>query len=333
MTAFDSIRLFAKAKEYTDRALNEHRESLMFPFWLSLALELLAKSSLAFKSPQLLADYTNGDATNLLYSLGYPTSQKPKSIKLNEVFNRLTKIDIGFTKEEYQNAISIMDQRNCELHSGDRGFLEYNTSKWLSDYYRIIKILLNAQSKGLVDLLGESESKAAETMLMTDDVQTKKKVLDRIGYFKKAFNELPQDVKNTELSTAISENRKFLHKSKIVNCPSCGSKSILSGDLISYSEAKIEDGNIKQERRYLPTSFLCNACRLTFNSYLQIKHTDFASQFVLEEYLDQIEYFGIDLEEHVDIENLVQERIRQMAEDQYYEDRASEASCHERNGK
>jgi hypothetical protein len=320
MNAFDSKNLFDKAKLYVDRAMNEDRESELFPFWISLSLELLAKSALANVSPTLLADLGNRDSSNLLYALGYQTSTKPKSIQFNEVVDRLTKLNINFNQEEYKQALLIADQRNCELHSGIKGYVDYPISKWLSHYYRISKILLDSLNKTLVDLFGEHESKAAEIMLKREDTNTQKIVLDKIAAFGKVFNELTKEQKEKRVNDSNEEIRKNFFKSKIISCPSCGNKAILSGDLISYSDAKIESSKIRQERRYLPTNFACIACGLTLSSYQQIKHTDFSNQFVLEEYLDELDYFGIDPEEHVDIDYMVQEKIRQIKEDEMYED-------------
>lgn len=53
-----------------ERALNAPRDDDLFPFWSSLALEFLARATLAHVSPVLLAEVSEPDGRNLLHALG-----------------------------------------------------------------------------------------------------------------------------------------------------------------------------------------------------------------------------------------------------------------------
>jgi hypothetical protein len=320
MEAFDYNNLFQKSKLYVQRALEEDRDSEMFPFWISLSLELLARSTLSKISPALLAEASSGDNSNLLYAFGFKTTNKPRSIQTNEVFQRISKIDIGFTQDDLKIASAIVEQRNAELHSAIQGFSEYPASIWLPDYYRICKKLLIAQKLSLNDLFGSEEGKAAEIMITEEESTTKKTVLDKISAYKKVFTELPVDQQALRIKVATDEIRKNYSKAKIVKCPSCGTDALLSGDLISLSEAKLDGSEIRQERRYIPTKFGCVACGLTLTGYQQIKHTDFSGQFTLTDYLDPLDFHGIDPEEHVDIDQIVKDKLSQMSEREIYEE-------------
>ncbi len=317
MQAFDYNNIFQKAKLYAQRALAESRESDLFPLWLSLSLELIARSTLAKISPALLAE--TSDNSHILYAFGYQTTTRPRSIATSEVLQRLAKININFTQDDIKFTNSIVDQRNTELHSGIVGFMDYPASSWLPDYYRIAKKLLQSQGLELKDLLGENEAKAAEIMVAEEEGNVKKQVQDKIQAYKRVFFEQSPEVQAQKKEAALSEIRKSYSKAKIVQCPVCETDALLSGDIISISDAKLEDEEIRQERRYIPTKFGCVACGLTLNGYQQIKHTTFGGQFTLEEYLDPLDFHGIDPEEHIDIDDLVRDRIRNMSEEEFYE--------------
>lgn len=316
MDAFEYNNLFQKGKLYMQRALDEDRESDLFPFWLSLSLELLSRSTLAKVSPALLAEVSQQDNSNLLYAFGFETTAKPKSIQISEVFNRLPKIGIEFTEIDKKICTSIIEQRNTELHSAIKGFVEYPVSLWLSDFYRVCKNLLIHQELSLEDFLGVNESKAAEQMISKEASNVKKLVLDKIQSYGKVFFELPQEIQDQKRRAAETEIRTHFNKAKIVSCPVCQSKALLSGEIISISNAKLTGTDIKQERRYLPTQLGCITCGIKISGYAELKAIDLGGQFSLEEHLDPVDYHGIDPEDYLDIDSLVEERIQAMVDDQ-----------------
>ena len=321
MQAFDYNNLYQKSKLYVHRALEADRESDLFPFWLSLSLELLSRSTLAKISPSLLAEISQNDNSHLLYALGFETTTKPKSIPVREVFNRLSKIGIEFTDIESKTCISIIEQRNAELHSGIKGFDDYPVSLWLSDFYRVCKILLTHQGLNLIDFLGTAEAKAAEFMITEEAANLKNKVLDKIQNYKKVFFELNEETQEERRNLAKLEIRHQFNKAKIISCPVCDSNALLSGELINFSEAKLVGSDIKQERRFIPTQLGCLCCGIRINGYPELKSIDLGGQFILEEYLDPIDYHGIDPEEYVDVDELVNKRLEEQS---YYEEYGDE---------
>ena len=102
------------------------------------------------------------------------------------VFQRLYLI-INELKNEAKTCERIIDQRNSELHSGLNGFDEFPVDIWLSDFYRICKILLKQNGLELSDFLGNQEAVAAEKMIADDISSVKKSVIDKISAFKKVF--------------------------------------------------------------------------------------------------------------------------------------------------
>lgn len=309
--AFDYNNLFNKAKLYVQRALEENREEQLFPFWLSLSLELLARATLAKVSAVLLADAGNNDSVNILYALGYESTKKPKSIMTSLVFDRLTKLNIGFTNEEQKISLSIVDQRNTELHSGLNGYDDFPVNRWLGDYYKIANILLKSQGLELKDFLGTQETKAATKMMEADKDKIKKVVLERIVSYKKVYIELSEEEKQIRNKLATIEVRKYKQACKIVNCPCCENNAILSGEVISFAEPKLEDGAIRQEIRYLPTQFVCFACGIKISGYTELTIVELGGQFSDTEYLDPLDYHSIDVNDYVNIDELVSKRLQE----------------------
>jgi hypothetical protein len=314
--AFDYNNLFNKAKLYANRAMDEDRESDLFPFWLSLSLELLARSTLSKISPVLLADTSNNDGTNLLYALEFETTKKPKSITVLFVLERLTKIEIEFTKTEFDLSKLIIDQRNAELHSGLSGYLDFPVGLWLADYYRICKILLSAQQLSLKDFFGNSEAIAAEKMIEADAEKIKKGVLDNIQAYKKVFFGYPPEVQEQRIKNASNQDK--LHKNaKTIVCPACGNNALIFGEFISVSDAKLSEGIIFQESRYLPTRLACFVCSLQINGYSELKAIDFGAQFSISEELDPVDYHDIDVEDYFIAHHDVNDFIARHMEDEY----------------
>ncbi len=321
MQAFDYNNLYQKSKLYIQRALNEDRESDLFPFWLSLSLELLSRSALAKVSPSLLAEISPQNNSNLLYAFGFETTIKPKSISISEVFNRMSKIGIEYTEEDKKISTAIIEQRNTELHSGMKGFIEYPVSLWLGDFYRVCKIILTHLGLDLIDFLGTEEAIAAELMITKEAADLKKQVLDKIQSYKKEFFELSQNIQDERRKSAQLEIRKYLNNAKFIKCPVCDSIASLSGKLINFSEAKLIGNNITQEHRFLPTQLGCFCCGLRINGYPELKSIELGGQFTLEKHIDPVDYHGINPEDYVNVDEIVNQRLK---EQEYFEEYGDE---------
>src|SRR5258708_31250076 len=142
--SYDS--LWQKTREYMQKALDEDRDGPLFPFWSTLALELLCRATLAKIHPALLAD-PQGD--NILYAFGYGTVKNPKSIPSKTLFLRCQAVVTEFTDEDVKFCMSMVERRNAELHSGSSAFDDLPTSFWMARYFRVCKILLSFQSRDL----------------------------------------------------------------------------------------------------------------------------------------------------------------------------------------
>lgn len=319
--AFDYNELFSKAQLYIERAQEEERDGDLYPFWLSLSLEFIIRSTLAKIHPALLAETPNSnDFKSILYSFGYEVTNQPKSIHITTAISRLGEIINDLTQKEQKQAALILNERNAELHSGLKGFDEYPVNTWIGDFYRICYILLNHQGLTLNDLFGEDESNAAIKMIEEEDASSRKTLLDRIQAYKKVFSDLNEDETKQRLEISEKELRKFYSHTKRAKCPCCENDALLTGEKVSISNPKIIDGELKEEIRYLPAKLACFACGLKIDGFKQLKHVNLGDIFTKFEYPDPVEYLGIEPEEYVNVDELVERRMQEHGHGMEYMD-------------
>ena len=294
-SAWTYEKLWLKAKNYINKALLQDRESEMFPFFAAIALEFIARATLAKVHPALLAEPKDGE--NILYAFGFQKRPlyTPISIPTKLVLERCEIIVPNFTESEKAFCKEFTVKRNEELHSGNLGFENFHTRIWLSKYYKTLKILLEFQDKTLLDLLQNNEAEAAEEMISERDADLEKIVRDRISINKKAFNSLPVDLKNEKITNAIKDkwfgNRAYR---KDETCPACGNIGIVTGKLISVSEGKANEYEIIQNINVLPTHFFCFNCDLVLENHQELDSIELGGQYKIEESFKPWEYFEED---------------------------------------
>jgi hypothetical protein len=311
--AFDYNNLYTKAQEYIERANDSERDSSLYPFWLSLSLEFLIRSSLAKIHPSLLADTPNSnDYKSLLYSFGYEVTNQPKSIQISTAVNRLGDIIEEFTTNLRNKVTLIIYERNTELHSGLSGFDEFPVSLWISDYYRICDILLKFQEKTLKEYFGEDEGVLAEKMIEESDEKLKKIVIDKIKAYKQVYEDLALEEKANRKEYSDKQLRVFNSHTKKVDCPCCKNEALLTGEQVSVSSTKLNGNDLYEEIRYIPNKLACFNCGLKLDTYNELKVVDLGHVFTIDIYVDPVEYHGIDPEEYVNVDELVERKMREI---------------------
>jgi transcription elongation factor Elf1 len=287
--------LWQKSKLYMDRALAEDREEPLFPLWASLALELLARASIAKIHPALLADPKEGE--NIMYAFELLQVKNPKSIPTTTAFRRCMVIVPDFTEREFKDAMIIIERRNEELHSGGLAFHDLPTRLWLSNYYRICDILLRYQGKSLIEFLGDEDGDAALRMIAEDREKVIGEVMKTITKHAKDFQQFAvemQEEKRRKGKIATQRSRDSLTRE--VECPSCNATALLSGDRIREFEPNLREDTIVQEVAVLPTQFECFSCGLKLESHAKVDAANFGGQYQVERFFDPIEYYGADID-------------------------------------
>jgi predicted RNA-binding Zn-ribbon protein involved in translation (DUF1610 family) len=309
--------LWAKALLYAKRAMNEDRDGPLFPLWATLALEFVARSSLAKIHPALLADPREGE--NLLHAFGFTAESTPRSVPALTVFKRCRRVVDEFTDEDFKKCMGLTERRNAELHSGTAAFEGLKTGLWLSDYFRILGILLKAQGKSLADLFGEDEAAGGEKMVLASQEKAIGDVKKSIAEAKKQFEDLAPAVQEERRKAAAAKSKiQPSMDSQAVECPACGSEALIRGEKVTVKEPKLDDdtGTLFRQRVFLPTAFACSACGLSLKGHGPLHAAGLGGNYTVMENMDPAEYFGIEQATEADFEAYV---------DQWLKDQAAEA--------
>ena len=154
MTApYDHAAFWVEAKLFLNHAMDsdEPRTFDERALWASIALELLAKASLALVSPLLIAAPTE-DGTNLLIASGLMRGDiRFNSVNAHTLYSRCHKAFKPFSAKEAQ---AITHARNEYLHGGGVGFTVVPADVWWSRYWSQATILVHALDKDIEDLVG-----------------------------------------------------------------------------------------------------------------------------------------------------------------------------------
>lgn len=292
--------LLSKAKLYFTKAFEEEKDSPFFGIFCALGLELLARAALANISPTLLADNANAQG-NILYALGKKDASgsfKPKSLIVSSVLLICKEVISGFNEDCFKIALSLVERRNEELHTGGGAFAEYNQDKWIAGFYLCCKVLSESMGESLISVFGKEEAKTAEVLITQDAEKVKKEVMDRISARKKVYEETVKD--SGDSGAAMIAKGTFMidirthqgyHK---VTCPCCGNSALIYGKEPDYGKEIIADDEVIVRKDVIPSSFKCDVCNLKLSSYAELKAAGLPLHYTTTESYDPIEYFGID---------------------------------------
>lgn len=284
-----------KAVVYFQRAFDLDRENELFPLWSSLGLELLGRAALAKVHPALLADPTDGG--NLLYAFGFPSEKPPKSIPAMTLFKRLTVVVPAFKQDDFSFCTGLMTLRNAELHSGELAFENYPAGKWLPDFFRICKILLEFCGKELKDVLGREEANSAEEMIAASQAKLHKQVNELVKNAKLTFEALLPDERLLKIKTAEQTILTHLDwKAHISKCPACGAKGVLKGEVVKFLEPKVTAESIEERAIIMPASFTCVCCGLKLPSHQHVFHVGMGDQYTESNHIAPKDYYGIEFD-------------------------------------
>lgn len=307
---WDAQALYDKSLLYMDRAHEQPIDSPLFALWASLSLEILCRAALAKVHPVLLADPREDGS--MLYAFGVEPAKPPKSIVTKAIVIRCTLLVDGFTEEMAKHCAFMADRRNTELHSGALGFDALDNAAWLPATYEVIEVLLKHFGTGFDKFLGPDHAKTAVEMLRDRRETIRHDVLDRIGAAKKFFQGLlegEQAKRRERWEPTVEKALKEHPVLRGVKCPACGSKAVMTGDIVGRGPVRINEANtvIEREVRVLPTKFLCRACDLKLDGFQEMRQAQFGAVYKVLENEDPVEFFGINPSDYIDAEEFIRE--------------------------
>ena len=258
---WDSKQYWLKAVRYAELASQPERDPWERPFWLSLALEFLARSALTKTHPVLNADPQ--DEGNLLYAFGFEIKGQPKSLPIHAVYSRLQKIIPElFTKPRREFCDFFSNVRNQELHTTDLPFEPLRETEWLARLYDVSETLCSHIGKKLKDLFGAEEAKTAQGLIKALKSEKVSNVKSKIAAHKKVFQEKPQGEQARVTQEQATLAKSWYGVQKKATCPACGSSARLIGAVERVSKPFYDDGHLLVKNVVLANRLECKACGL-----------------------------------------------------------------------
>jgi hypothetical protein len=281
--ALDHESLWNKGKLLVARALEvrqEHEEGDFF-LWMSLALELLGKAHLARFHPALVADTRTSD-TLLAVCAGVSTN-KMHTIAASEVFLRCQRTIGGFDKTAFEFCISLANDRNAHLHSGELPFARPRADLWISQCWSVVEILVVAQGRTLAELVGEDEADSLGRIIADHKQLLSERIKRRIAICRSRFESLPPDVAAARKARSGPRDRVSGDEyTDAMECPVCACAGELSGTIVDREDVGAADEDEPWMRSINCTvevwQFACRGCGLEVNGAAELDVAGIASE-------------------------------------------------------
>ena len=261
-----------------------------YAFWSSLALELVARASLAKISPVLLAE--SSEWTQIYFALGHtPTTPKfsPKSIGVSEVLTRLQAINPAFEKELRDFCSIHTGMRNAELHSADLPFEDLKASAWLWKFYRSCEVLLASHNINLQSLLGPEEASFAKQQIDAAKDEAAKAVLGTIKNFQGVWQ--TKEKKERKKLAEKAQAWALRQEGHITECPACSCEALLDGTPIAAPKKTLKEDVVVETQAMAPSQFQCIACGLKISGLSQLSAAGLGNPFKTTATYNVADYF------------------------------------------
>ena len=315
--SWDRDPLWAKARLFFDRALNESREDPAFGLWCSLGLELLARAALASVSPTLLAEPDN-EHRYLLHALGRGSDRVPrKSISTAQVFALCRQLfGASFTEDDVKSAMALVNRRNEELHTGAAAFEQYQPKEWLPGFYRVSRNLAEAMGETLDSLFGNEEAKVAQETLAQNENDTKQRVNSAVAAYARVFREKPEADRQGAAELAERQGEELAYqRHHRVTCPACRCVATVQGKAFGTEHTTHEEDGIKVRQAVYPTSFSCSACGLQLTGYAELSAAGLGGHYTRTTVYAPEDYYGLINPDDFDTTPYIEEYLRDRYEE------------------
>jgi hypothetical protein len=280
---WDSESYWLKAVQYSETAHGHKSGSADFGLYCALALEFLARATLAKIHPVLLVDGRDVEH-GLLHALGYPSPKQPRSADMTVVVARLSATLPEFG-EHSRVCAELVYLRNEELHTGEPAFEGRKEFGWLPRYYGAVQVLCKGLGKDLESLLGSSHATAATAMIGAAEKDLIGTVKRRIQAHRDVFD-----------SKASAERGPLLERSKIISvgervawagrvnvqleeCPACHGMLRKFGVTVNESAPKLVDDALVVEETSVVQRLTCPACGFHLDSPAEVRAADIEPRF------------------------------------------------------
>ncbi|MHA6519388.1 hypothetical protein [Pseudomonas aeruginosa] len=275
--ALSSEALYGKSQVYVQRALEakDSKDQEVYQIWAALALELLAKASLAKIHPCLVVEVANPNS--LLEACGIHTDTAVRTVDANIVFARLKHTVPNFGTPNAEACKKISARRNAELHSGQAAFASVPPEASEGEFWSAAQLILSAMGLTLDDWVGVA-SRTPMKLLRHLGMLKRKAARQRISDASQIFALNPEGKKRTkkELEILLDASKKLhwhdyreefryhLDHYWDKTCPACGGTGFLAGDRTGDEiiDQDYAAGYETVEQYYSPVEFYCPTCKL-----------------------------------------------------------------------
>ena len=173
---YDDDAVWIKAKNFINRSFDalDDNDFPLAALWAANSVELLAKSALCRINPLLVADPTD-DGRSLMLAAGLPgDTNKYRSIPAKALFSRCARAFKPFNRDD---ALSIAEQRNAELHSGATPFNEVSDQLlWWEQFWSNAEVLLDHRECSIGDFAGSGRTAEVRAHLTRNKKNVQRRV-------------------------------------------------------------------------------------------------------------------------------------------------------------
>lgn len=278
--------LFNKGTVFLGRALEVERHSPLYPFWATLALEQFCRAVLANVHSALLADPQDGES--LLYVFGLAPAGR--SIPFKTVVSRCQRIMPTLSKADADFALSLMERRNAELHTGESSFEGLDPGMWENRLFRLLQQLHTQLGESLEDSVGVEHAKVVKAIISADRDAVEGEVKKRVSICKSHFELKSADEIRALRDAASNLMTNAIHRR--VPCPACGSSALIQGENQLTKQPVLKDDVLVVETICLPIDLTCACCELHLEGNAQLVAAGCGGTFPSVEEYDALEHYG-----------------------------------------
>lgn len=298
-SAFSHEALYAKSQLFISRGYSAKEASRddEYQLWASLALELLAKSTLSNFHPALIADPQHSQS--IFAACGFGKTVDVKTITASTLYKRLSTMSKQFDHRVKTFCEQIALRRNSEIHSGDSPFSGMNSKSWENHFWHAVHTLLAMQNRDISDWLSAEEAGKAKKLLEEAEKARGMAIVARIENHKKEFEsayktkeDRDNAIDGSKQISPWSNPKKFsqnIDHFENEECLACCSRAIVGG--IFWDEEVVDQDYHNGD--YPPTEsvdkyftveeFWCPICNLRLDGKAEIDTTGLPEEFIVSE--------------------------------------------------